>query len=385
MNKNNKKRKIAIITGSRGEYGYIRPIIKEINKRENLDYGLIVTNMHVLDAFGLSINEMKKDNLKIFATVNNTFDGYTHLSMVKSLAVFNLQLPEILEQMGADIVLIFGDRGEQLVGAIVGAYIYKIVAHIQAGEVSGNIDGVTRHAITKFSHIHFAANKDAAERVKKLGEEEFRIHNVGAPQIDELTEGFITPKEEIHKKFSLNKDKPAMMFVYHSVTEELNGLEKQLNEILSAINHFDYQTIVILNNSDAGSRIIRKKIMEHKKPSTKIYKNLTRQDYAGLLNTTDVIVGNSSSGILEAPTFKLPAVNIGNRQRGRMQGINVINAGYNRQEIIKAIKQAVSSEFREKMKDCVNPYGDGKSAKRIVEILENVKIDDKLLIKRITY
>lgn len=382
---NNKKRKIAIITGSRGEYGYFRPVIKEIAKRENLDYGIIATNMHVLDTFGNSINEIKKDNFKIAATVNNTFDGYNHASMVKSLAVFNLQLPEILEQMEADLILISGDRGEQLMGAIVGAYMYIPVAHIQAGELSGNIDGTTRHAIAKFAHIHFASNTDAAERVKKLGEEEFRIHNVGAPQIDELVSGFVTPQAEIYKKYNLDKNKPAMMFVYHSVTEELNDLERQLDQIMPAIKHFGYQTIVILNNSDAGSRIIRRKVMEQKHPNMKFYKNLSRQDYTGLLNTIDVLVGNSSSGILEAPTFKLPAVNIGNRERGRIPGINVINADYQTPDIIRAIEKAMSPEFKESMKDCVNPYGDGQSAKRIVDILDNVNIDDKLLIKRITY
>jgi len=258
--KERKKRKIAIITGSRGEYGYIRPVIREIEKRDSLDYGIIATNMHLLDAFGSTIDEIKKDKLKIFATVNNTFDGYTHLSMVKSLAVFNLQLPEILEQMEADIILISGDRGEQLISAIVGAYMYKPVLHIQAGEVTGNIDGTTRHAITKFSHVHFASNEDAAERVKKLGEEDFRIHNVGAPQIDELLrEGFVTPKEEIYQKYSIDKEKPVFLFVYHSVTEEFDQIEKQLDQVLPAVNSFGYQTITILNNSDAGSRITRGK------------------------------------------------------------------------------------------------------------------------------
>ncbi|MCD4762103.1 UDP-N-acetylglucosamine 2-epimerase, partial [bacterium] len=304
-----KIRKIAIITGSRGEYGYIRPIIKEITKNKNLDYGIIATNMHVLDTFGMTINEIKKDGFKIHSIINNTFDGYDHVSMVKSLAVFKLQLPEILKQMDADMILISGDRGEQLMSAITGAYLYIPVAHIQAGEVSGNIDGTTRHAITKFSHIHFTSNEDATERVKKLGEENFRIHNVGAPQIDELiSDNFITPKNIIENKYDIDLKKPSFMFVYHSVTGELDKLENHLKIIMSAIDSFGYQTIVIMNNSDAGSQIIRKKLIELKKPYMKFYKNLSRNDYIGLINTVDVLIGNSSSGILEAPSFGLPAV-----------------------------------------------------------------------------
>jgi GDP/UDP-N,N'-diacetylbacillosamine 2-epimerase (hydrolysing) len=380
-----KKRKIAIIAGSRGEYGYYRPIIKEIIKRPNLDYGIIACNMHPLDSFGGSIKEIAKDRLKIESVVHNTLDGYNHVTMSKSLGVFMIQLPEILKQMGADLLLIAGDRGEQLVGAIVGAHLYIPTAHIQAGELSGNIDGLTRHAITKFAHLHFAANKDAADRVLKMGEEKFRVHNVGAPMLDELVGGFVTPPEEIYKKFSLKKGEPIIIFVYHSVTEELAQLEAHMDQIMPAVSKLGYQTVVILNNSDAGSRIIRDKIAEYKTPSMSIYPNVKRQDYVGLFSVASVIVGNSSSGLLEAPTFALPAVNIGNRQRDRLQGKNVINAGYSQKEIEKAIKKALDPAFKKSLEKLPNPYGDGKSSKRIVDILESIPIDDKLLIKRLTY
>jgi len=380
-----KKRKIAIIAGSRGEYGYFRPVIKEIMKRSDLDYGIIASNMHVLDTFGSSIEEIKKDKLKVHAAIHNTFDGYTHMTMVKSLSVFMLQLPELLKQMEADMVLIAGDRGEQLMGAIVGAHMYIPVAHIQAGEVSGNIDGVSRHAITKFAHIHFCANKDAADRVLKMGEEKRRIFNVGAPMLDELVGEYMTPEKEIHKKFDLKKEEPYMILMYHSVTEEFDDTERQVDEVMKAMGNAGMKTIVLLNNSDAGCNIIRNKIMKHKQPFMSIYPNLKRQDYAGLLRGANVIVGNSSSGIIEAPTFKIPAVNIGNRQRGRLQSTNVINVGYSSKQIESAIKKAMSPEFKEEVKKCVNPYGDGKSAKRIVDVLASVPFDDKLLIKRITY
>lgn len=383
-NKQN-KRKIAIIAGSRGEYGYFRPIIKEIEKRKNLDYGIIASNMHMLDSFGSSIEEIKNDNLKIHAEVFNTLDGYNHLTMVKSLSIFMMQLPEFLKQMGADIILLAGDRGEQLIGAITGAHMYIPVAHIQAGELSGNIDGVTRHAITKFAHIHFAANDDAAQRVLKMGEEPHRVHNVGAPMLDELVDGYMTPEEKIYKKFSIDKNKPFILMVQHSVTEEFDQTERQIEETMKAISKLGHQTIIILNNSDAGSSILRRVMLRNKKPFMRIIPNMRRQDYVGLLNVADVIVGNSSSSIIEAPTFKLAAVNIGNRQKGRMQSANVINVGYVSKKIEKAIEKAMSTDFQKIVLKCVNPYGDGKSSKRIVDILENIIVDDKLLIKKITY
>jgi len=380
-----KKRKIAIIAGSRGEYGYFQPIVREIEKRENLDYGFVLANMHMLDRFGSSAEEIQKDNLKIEASIFNTFDGYNHLTMVKSLSVFMLQLPEILHNMGADMVLLGGDRGEQLVGAIVGAHLYLPVAHIQAGELSGNIDGVSRHAITKFSHIHFASNQDAADRVLKMGEESHRIYNVGAPQLDDFTAGLITPQEEIYRKFNLNKDKPVILVLQHSITEQFDQAEKQMEETMKAIKNFDAQILIILNNSDAGSNFLRRVVNKNRNSSTQTFSNVPRRDYGGLLNVASVLVGNSSSGILEAPSFKLPSVNIGDRQYGRLQGINVINVQHEAEEIIKAIKFAMSEEFKEKIKDCANPYGNGQSSKKIVDILENIEIDDKLLIKRLTY
>src|SRR3989344_2659646 len=287
-----KKRKIAIIAGSRGEYGYYRPIIKEIMKRPNLDYGIIVTNMHMLNSFGSSIEEIKKDNFKIHTAVYNTFDGYNYITMVKSHGVFMMQLPELLAQMNADMILIAGDRGEQMVAAMVGAYMYKPVAHIQAGELSGNIDGMTRHAITKYAHLHFCANQDAADRVIKMGEQEFRVFNVGAPMLDELVQGYITKPDQIYQRFNLKKDQPIILLVMHSVTEEFEDAGKQMKAVMDAVSEFGYQTILVLNNSDAGSKQLRSTIIANKKPFMHIVPNLKRQDYAGLMNISAVIVGN---------------------------------------------------------------------------------------------
>jgi len=386
MTKSKKKRKIAIITTSRAEYGYFQPVIREIEKHPKLDYGVIVTDMHVLDRFGSSVDEIKRDRVKIAGSVVNTFDGYTHLTMCKSLSVFMLQLPEILEHMEADIVLVNGDRGAQLMAAIVGAYLYKPVAHVQSGEVSGNIDGVSRHAMTKFAHIHFASNKDAAVRVRKMGEEPFRIFEVGAPQLDDFVAGRFTSPKAAYKKFNLDPKRAVIIIMRHSVTEDFDKTEKHMEQTLQAVARLkDAQIIVILNNSDAGSNLLRRAVERYSTPAMKIFSNIPRADFGGLMNIADVLVGNSSAGILEAPTFKLPAVNIGRREYGRLQGINVINTEESTNKIEKAVRRALSKPFVEKMKRCKSPYGDGKSSKRIVDVLARIPIDEKLLIKRITY
>ncbi len=381
----NKKRKIAIVAGSRGEYGYIRPIVREIEKRDDLDYGIIVTNMHVLERFGSSVEEVEKDNLKIEATIFNTLDGYNHLTMTKSLAIFMMQLPEIIQGMNADIVLVLGDRGEQLMASIVSSHMYKIVAHVQAGEVTGNIDGLSRHAITKFSHIHFAANDDAAERLLKMGEQDFRIHITGAPQLDEIVSNFATSEKDIIKKYNINPDKKTVIVLQHPVTEDIGKGEDHMSKTMRVIADMDANKIIIKNNSDAGSSEISSAITKYRTSDMQVMSNVPRQDYVGLMKYADVLVGNSSSGILEAPSFGLPAVNIGRRQYGRLQGINVINVEHDMEKIKKAIELAFSKEFINKMKDCVNPYGDGRASKRIVKILAETPFDEKLLVKRITY
>src|SRR3989344_9441504 len=253
LKKNKQIRKIALITGTRAEFSYYHPIIKEIKKRSGLDYGIIATNTHVLESFGLTIDYIKKEKFKIESAIYNTLDGYNRVTMAKSLSIFMLQLPELLEQMKADMVLVAGDRGEQLVAATVGAHLYLPVAHIQAGKVSGNIDGVSRHAITKFAHIHFAANKESADRVRKMGEEKHRIFTVGAPMLDELVVGSVPTREKIYRKFDLKQGKPILLLAQHSVTEEFKDTERQIIETLKAIKNFPHQIVIILNNSDAGS------------------------------------------------------------------------------------------------------------------------------------
>ena len=218
-----------------------------------------------------------------------------------------------------------------------------------------------------------------------MGEQKFRIFNVGAPQLDEFRVMKTPPPEEIRKKFGLDKKKPAILLVQHSVTEEFRETQSQMEASLKAVASFDCPTVIILNNSDAGSRMIRNAITAYRAPQMKIFEHVPRPEYAGLLKTCDALVGNSSAGIIESPFFHIPVVNIGNRQKGRMQSTNVINVGYQADGIRKAIVKALTPAFRAVAKRAPSIYGDGRSAKRIVDILETTPLDDKLVVKELSY
>jgi GDP/UDP-N,N'-diacetylbacillosamine 2-epimerase (hydrolysing) len=381
-----KIKNILFITGSRGEWGYIRPILRLIQKDSDLDYKLCVTNMHLLPSYGSPIDEIINDGFDVHFKPFMALDGYNHFSTVKSLGILISSISDYLYSNPPDWIVLAGDRGEQLAGAIAGAYCYIPVAHIQAGELSGNIDGVTRHAIGKYAHVHFASNKDASERLIKLGEQDFRVHNVGAPQIDEMIESKIPSIDSLKKKYSLPINDEYLLFVQHGVTEDYQNVSSQIDISIKSLIKINMPVVVILPNNDAGSYIITSSIEKSRTNLFYCYKNLPREDYLGFLNHSKAIVGNSSSGLLEAPTFKVPAVNIGRRQNMRVRGENVIDCDFKIKNIVSSIQKAMSTEFNAYLiGNCLNPYGDGKSSKRIIEIIKNTKIDDRLLTKLLTY
>jgi len=383
---NNNKLKILFITGSRGEWGYIRPILNLMAKRDDVEYILVVTNMHLLSSYGNSFKEIEKDGFKIHYKINMSLDGYNHYTQAKSLGVFIMSLPDIIENEKPDWILLAGDRGEQMIGAMVGGFTYTPVAHIQAGELSGNVDGMTRHAIGKYAHIHFAANEDAEKRLLKLGEESFRVFNVGAPQLDELTKGQYTDIHKLEEKYCFQLNSGYILVVMHPITEEYANTDNQIKVVFESLNSFHLPKILIMPNNDAGSIVVKDGINKYKSGEYHVFSNLTRADYLGFLKNAKCIVGNSSSGLLEAPSFKVPAVNIGRRQHQRVRGTNVIDAGYDINEITVGINKAVSKDFNNYLENnCVNPYGDGHSAEKILNILLSTRIDEKLLIKNLTY
>ena len=375
--------KILFVTGSRGEWGYIRPIIKLCIK-ESIEYKICATNMVLLPSFGSLIDELKDDGYNVTDEIFMSLDGYDHFTMTKSLGIFLTSFVDVLKREKPNWLLLAGDRGEQLMASVAGSYTYTPVAHIQAGERSGNIDGLARHAIGKFSHIHFAANDDAKKRLLALGEEKFRIFNVGAPQIDEIKSKEVSKIEEIKKKYNVNLKKKFILVILHPVTEEFDNISEQTDELFDALNSFNYNFVWICPNNDAGSFIIKKKILRNRTSDNVIFENLTRRDFLFFLKNCECIVGNSSSGLLEAPSFRKPSVNIGRRQHMRLKAENVIDCTFKKKQIKLAIKKALSKEFNQKIKLIRNPYGDGNSSKKILKILKETKINNKLLTKNIT-
>lgn len=378
--------KLLFLTGSRGEWGYIRPILRLIELRDDLTYTLVATNMHLLPSYGNSYKEIERDGFKLDHKVHMCLEGNSHYTQVKSLGILMTSLPDIVESEKPDWIVLAGDRGEQLVGAMVGAYTYTPVAHIQAGELSGNIDGMTRHAIGKYVHIHFAANDDAYQRLIKLGEQEFRVFNVGAPQVDEIVNAEYTNLNDLQSNLGVNLSNGYILMVLHPVTEEAIYAAKHAEILVNALNKLTLTKVVILPNNDVSSEDIKHVIQNYRCGSYHTYANLKRQDYLGLLKHCACIVGNSSSGLLEAPTFHIPAVNIGRRQDKRCRGINVIDADFTEDSILEAINKATSRDFNSVLSNyCINPYGDGHSSERILDVLSKTKVSDRLLMKQLTY
>ena len=381
------KRKICILATSRATYGYKKRIIKLIHESPELELQLIVTGMHPLKQYGYSINEIHEDKVPISAQIDMMIGGDSPSSYAKSLGVEMQSLVQTFDMLKPDIVLVTGDRGEMFIACVTAAYMNIPVAHIQSGDVSGHIDGAARHAMTKLSHIHLPACEDSAKRVEKMGEEPWRIHNVGAPQLDEIVQGTNHGKDEIARIFDLDFDSPVLLVLQHPILVENDRASSQMKETLQAVKELGYAAIVIYPNIDAGNESIIKIIEEYGKlENIRIERNMERKIFISLLFHVSVLVGNSSCGILEAPSLKLPAVNIGNRQRGRMQACNVINCAYDTSEIKQSIQKAIKDDnFLKDLRDCVNPYGDGYSSERIVDVLSSIEINEKLLDKQITY
>ena len=382
---NDNRRIIGFVSGSRGEYGYIKPILKAVEKHPQLDYRIIATNMHLLPEFGYTVQQFEADGFRVHHRVYMALDGYTHASMSKGLGIFLMSVSDILAQGEIDMVLLAGDRGEQLMAAIAAAHMNIPVAHVQAGELSGNIDGVMRHAITKIAHLHFASNEDAAERVRRIGEETFRVFCTGAPQLDDFLAGAVATPDQIFQSIGFDVRRPFLLVVQHPVTEELDQLDRQIEETLMAVVDSELHAIIIYPNNDAGSHVIRRHVARQRTSKIQVERSVTRPLYAGLMRTALAIVGNSSSGLLEAPSFGLPAVNIGNRQRGRLQSANVLNVPHKRGAILAAIRKCMDPQLRVSLQGMANPYGDGHATERIVEILATIPIDNRLLHKTMTY
>jgi len=380
-------RKIAVVTGTRAEYGILQPVLKAIEAAPELKLLLVASGMHLCREFGYTLNEIKRDGFRIDAKVRMHSNSDTLAAMSQSVGRGIIGMAQTWEQLRPDVILVLGDRVEPLAATIAGSYMNVPVAHIHGGDVCGSIDSPARHTITKFAHLHFPATEKSAERIIKMGEEEWRVHQVGSPALDVILNEPLISAEQIAKRFDLDLSQPLLLLVQHPVTTQVHEAAAQMRETLSAIIELGYPTVIIYPNSDAGGRSMIEVIRQYEgHPFIKTFKSLPRKEYLSLMKAASVMVGNSSSGIIDAPTLGLPAVNIGIRQEGRERGKNVIDVGHNKHEIIKGIREGLTDkEFLLKVKKCESPYGDGKAGLRIAEILSKLEITPRLLQKKITY
>ena len=361
-------RKVLYVTGTRADYGLMHETLKLLNKEESIQLDVVATGMHLMHEFGYSIDEIKKDNFNLHI-VNQTFKKDDERSMSEFIGNLITDLTNLFSQINPDIVLLLGDRGEMLAGAIVASYLQISIAHIHGGDVSSTVDDAARHAITKFANIHFPATELSASRIKQMGENPDNIFVVGAPGLDSIIKSKNNIDEE-YLKHKYNIEKDFVLVLQHPVSLEVNDSAFQISQTLDAIVQTNYQTILVYPNADAGGRAMISKINEY---DVDAYKNIPHEDFIGLLGMASILIGNSSSGIIESSSFKLPVINVGTRQDGREKAENVIDVDYDKNKILDAINYINSIEYKMKLDECINPYGDGKASERVANrILEEI-------------
>ena len=382
------KRKIAVVTGTRAEYGILYPVLKAVEQHPKLQLLLVATGMHLSHEFGYTVRELEKDGFRIDAEVDMLLSDDTLSAMSKSVGTGIIGLTQTWERLDPDVIVVLGDRLEPLAAAISGAYMNIPVAHIHGGDTGkGGLDESARHAITKFAHAHFPATKKSAARIIRMGEDRWRVHTVGSPALDSILNEPLLPPKTIARKLGLDLSRPVILVVQHPVTTQVEQAPEQMRQTLEAVVQLQYPTIVIYPNSDAGGRRMINVIKQYESyPFVKTFKSLPRREYLSLMKVTSAMVGNSSSGIIDAPSFGLPAVNVGIRQEGRERGENVLDAPHKKSDIARVLKRALSDEkFLAEVRKCENPYGDGKAGPRIAEALSRIAITPGLLQKKSTY
>lgn len=377
--------KIAVVTVSRAEYGILRNLLKKIDQDPELQLQLIVTGSHLIRNSGNTIADIKKDKLKIAKKVNMRFKSDSPAGISTSIGNIVKGMAKALQQLRPDLLVLISDRYETLAAAVASIPFNIPVAHIAGGVVTeGAIDDKIRHSITKIAHLHFPVNQEGYNNLLKMGEEKSRIHNTGSMAIDLIKEDNLLTKSQLESLLKINLNK-FILFVYHPVTLEYKNTQSQINNILNALSKTNMPIITLHPNQDTSRSIILKSLEKAAKnnKNIKLFKHFPRNTYLSLMKHCSVMVGNSSSGILEAPTLKTAVVNISSRQQGRGRALNVIDTNPSTEEILQSINKALSKKFQKQLKSTKNPFGDGKATERILKILKTTKINANFLQKRL--
>jgi len=378
------QRKVAVVTTSRADYSHLRWVLHDLREDPRFDLQLIVSGAHLADEFGRAADEVLADGHTIAESIECLVSSDSDVGMAKTIGLATLGFADALARLRPDLLLLIADRYEMLAPASVALALRIPIAHIEGGDISeGAIDDAVRNALTKMSHLHFTPTAAAAKRVAAMGEEPWRIHHAGAPSLDHLTRSELPGRESLEQALGLSIAADALLIAYHPVTLARDTL-RETDALFAALESLPQQLLFCFPNADAGSRelVERTKSFVATRADSRVFVNLNPREYWALLSAVGAIVGNSSSGIMESPSLALPTVNVGMRQQGRERARNVIDAEPESSAIGAALKQALSTSFRDSLVGMHNPYGDGSASARIVGQLAECPLGEALLLKR---
>jgi UDP-hydrolysing UDP-N-acetyl-D-glucosamine 2-epimerase len=377
-------RRIGVVTVARSDYGIYRPILRAMQRDKDVELKLVVGGMHLSPEFGYTVAAIEPDGFEIAARVEMLLSSDSPQGVAKSMGVGVIGFAQAYAHLQLDLLLLLGDRFEMMSAAVAALPFRTPLAHIHGGEsTEGAIDEAIRHAITKMSHIHFASTEAYARRIVQMGEEPWRVFVSGAPSLDNLCDVSLMGPKALEERFHFDLKGPTLLITYHPVTLEYEDTIFHVDELLAALKESGFSLIFTFPNADTHGRVILDKINSfvRENPRSWVIPSLGLEPYFSLMATAVAMVGNSSSGILEAASFKLPVVNIGTRQRGRIHGRNVLDVGYTRAEILEGIRRVTTTEFKESLNGIKNPYGDGNATEKIIAKLKTIPLDKRLLLK----
>lgn len=378
------KRTLAVVTTSRADYSHLYWPLHDLSRHPDIELKLIVMGAHLSPEFGTTVREIEKDGFALAGRVECLLSSDTDVGMAKTIGLATLSLADLLGQMRPDLLLLIADRYEMLAPASVALALRIPIAHIEGGEISeGAIDDAVRNALTKMSHIHFTSTWAARERVIAMGEEAWRVHRAGAPSLDHLRRQPLHSRAYLEDRLAIDFSRPSMLIAYHPVTLAGDTL-RETEALFRALKDVPLQPLFCYPNSDAGSRelIARTTSFLASRPDGQLFVNLDVLTYWSLMRQVDLFVGNSSSGIMETPSFALPTVNVGIRQKGRERARNILDAEPTAAAILAGVREAASPQFRTSLEGMENPYGDGHASERIVDVLTTCPLGEELLLKR---
>ena len=382
-------RKIAVITGTRAEYGILKPLLERIASSDKLELQLYVIGLHLLSEYGNTLNEILHDGFTHPNTVKMYNSRYTRGYHAKGLGNGISRFSYEFSKSNPDLLIVFGDRLEPFAATLAAATLNIPIVHIHGGDKtdSGHIDENIRYSISKFAHLHFTATTEHTNRLIRMGEQPWRIHQVGALGLDSIKQGKFLSKSQLSKKLSAHLGEMYIVCLFHPINSQKDLAQRHMHELLTSLLNLSLQLILIYPNNDTGSEKIIEEIENARKlPNITIFKNLEHNDYLNLLKYSSLLIGNSSSGIIEASSFKIPVINVGIRNLGRDSAANTIFINPARDEIHAAIKYVLTDEqFKQTLNQVKNPYGDGRASQRIINILNTIVIDEQFLKKINTY